>query len=285
MKILSFGEVLWDVFPDGEHIGGAPLNFAAHLSKMGEEAYILTSVGDDDLGEKTVDIINDFKVKTDYISVSKVLETGKCIVTLDRYKIPKYNLLNNVAYDEIITENIPDVFDVLYFGTLALRNEYNINSLKKLLDNNDFKEVFVDVNIRPPYYTEETVKFAIKNATILKISDEELPIICNILNIDNNDDFVKNLCEKYLNLKLIIITKGGNGSYCYDCKNDRGYTAEIIKTSVDSTVGAGDSFSAAFLHKFINGYNIKSCLDFAAKISAFVVSKTEAIPEYNLKDF
>lgn len=285
MKILSFGEVLWDVFPDGEYIGGAALNFASHLAKMGEEVYISTSVGDDKLGEKTVDIIKKFGVKSNHISVSKTLETGKCLVTLDSNKIPRYNLLNNVAYDEIFCENIPDNFDVLYFGTLALRNEFNRYSLKELLLSHSFSEIFVDVNIRPPFYSKEVVEFAVNNATILKISDEELPLICEILRMENDENFVKRLYEKYCNLKLVIITCGANGSYCFDVKNNVIYNAKIIKVSVASTVGAGDSFSAAFLHKFLNKNDIQSCLDFASKISAFVVSKTEAIPDYNPLDF
>lgn len=281
MKILSFGEVLWDVFESGEFIGGAPLNFAAHLAKMGENAYILTSVGKDALGTKTIEKINDFGVKTDYLSVVNTLETGKCLVTLDNNKIPQYNLLNNVAYDKILSENIPDDFNVLYFGTLALRNEFNRSALNKLLDSHCFKEVFVDVNIRPPFFSNDTVEFAVKNATILKISDEELPIISRLLSINCENDFAKNLCEKYRNLKLVIVTRGENGSYCFDADQNREYTAESVKVSVASTVGAGDSFSAAFLHKFLSGYDIGHCLNFASKVAAFVVSETEAIPDYN----
>ncbi len=285
MKILSFGEVLWDVFFDGEFIGGAPLNFAAHLAKMGEDTYILTSVGNDDLGDRTTKKIEDFGVKTNFITVSKTLETGKCLVTLDSNKIPKYNLLNNVAYDQIKTENIPNDFDYLYFGTLALRSGFNRDSLKEFLLWHNFKDVFVDVNIRPPFYSDESVEFAVKNATILKVSDEELPVISNVLGIDNSNEFAKKLCEKYCNLKLVIITRGGSGSYCFDVKNNREHTAECVKVKVASTVGAGDSFSAAFLHKYLSGCDTQNCLDFASKISAFVVSKTEAIPEYKIEDF
>lgn len=285
MKILSFGEVLWDVFDSGAFIGGAPLNFAAHLAKMGENTYILTSVGNDDLGAKTTQKIKEFGVKTDYISVSKMLETGKCVVSLDSNKIPKYNLLNNVAYDEILCDKIPNDFDVLYFGTLALRNDFNKISLKNLIASHCFKEVFVDVNIRPPFYSKESVEFAVNNATILKISDEELPIISEILGIAYGDDFIKNLCTKYNNLKFIIITRGDKGSYCFDIDNNTKFTAKSVKVEVASTVGAGDSFSATFLQKYLSGNDIQNCLDFASKISAFVVSKTEAIPEYNPQQF
>lgn len=285
MKTLAFGEVLWDVFPNGEFIGGAPLNFAAHLSKMGEETYVLTSVGNDDLGTKTLKIIDDFDVKTDYISVLEGFETGKCLVTLNDNKVPQYNLLDNVAYDEIWVENIPDDFDVLYFGTLALRNDFNRNSLNKLLENNSFKEIFVDVNIRPPFYSKETVEFAVSNATILKISDEELPKIADVLGLCFEADFAKRLCERYENLKLVIITLGSKGSYCYEKSNNSEHSAGCVETIVASTVGAGDSFSAAFLHKYLYGDDIQTCLNFASKISGFVVSKTEAIPNYNVENF
>ena len=288
MKILSFGEVLWDVFSNCEFIGGAPLNFAAHLAKMGEDVYILTSVGNDKLGSKTLKEINSFKVNCDYINVSKKLETGKCLVSLDSNKIPHYNLLNNVAYNEILCENIPDNFDVLYFGTLALRSEFNLKSVKKLIEINDFKEIFVDINIRPPFFTNDTINFALNNATIIKISAEELSYVtcaCNV-NFDGDyEKFTKLLADKFNNLKLVIITLGDQGAVCLDVNNNIFYKTACVKVDVVSTVGAGDSFSAGFVFKYLSGCEIEKCIRFAAKISAFVVSSSETVPNYNPVDF
>lgn len=284
MKILSFGEVLWDVYPDKEFIGGAPLNFAAHLAKHGEKVWMLTAVGSDNLGNKAVEIIENFNVNTNLISENSTKETGKCLVTLDKNSIPEYNLLQDVAYDYINCENIENSYDILYFGTLALRGKRNQENLNLLLKRNNFKEVFVDVNIRAPFYSNDTILFALKNATILKISDEELPVILKtlVLNADETaENSAKEIARKFGNLKLIIVTKGSKGAICLDCKTGEIFTCKAGESKAVSTVGAGDSFSAAFLHKYINEFDIDTCLKYATKIADFVVSRYEAVPEYD----
>ena len=283
MKVLAFGEVLWDVFPDDKYIGGAPFNFAAHLAKYGEDVFLLSSVGNDSLGKETLSVINDFSVNSEFVAVSDK-PTGRCVVTLDEKKVPSYDLKSDVAYDYIECYNLPNNFDVLYFGTLALRSEYNYNSLSSLLNANTFKEIFCDVNIRAPYYNINSVELCLKNATIIKISDEEMSVVAKLISFDgelNYKNFAKYLRERYSNLKLIIITLGENGSYCLDCKNNTEHSAVAIKVEVASTVGAGDSFSAAFLHKYLCFCNLDECINFASKVAAFVVSKIGAVPNYN----
>lgn len=287
MKVLSFGEVLWDVYPNSEHLGGAPLNFSAHFKKCGGNSWIITAVGDDVLGRKTVSEIKNLGVNTEYITIAEQ-ETGKCIVTLDEKQIPTYNLLNDVAYDYI---QFPDTknesFDVLYFGTLALRNENNKNVLNKILCENNFKEVFVDINIRPPYFSDEVIRYALKNATIIKISDEELPTIIKALKRNESSavECGQILGEEFSNLKMVIITKGAEGSLAYECKSKSFFECEAQKVNVASTVGAGDSFSASFLAKYTETNDIEKALAFATKVSGYVVSCMDAIPEYDMKIF
>ncbi len=286
MKVLSFGEVLWDVYPSAQYLGGAPLNFAAHFKICGGESYINTAVGDDDLGKETVSQINKLGINTSYISFSEK-ETGKCIVTLNEKQIPSYNLLDNVAYDYIKKPTFTEAFfDVLYFGTLALRNENNRNVLKSIISEKYFSNIFVDLNIRAPYYSVDTINFACKNSTIIKISDEELPLVMNILDEKENslNECAKILKKRFKNLRIIIITKGADGSLVYDCQINKFFTHEAKKVKVASTVGAGDSFSAAFLVKYLETNNIKKSLEFATKISAYVVSCIDAVPKYNPKD-
>ena len=287
MKVLAFGEVLWDVYTNSAHLGGASMNFAAHFKKCGGDAWIVTAVGNDQLGEKAVGEIEKLGINTDFISTVKQ-ETGKCLVNLDDNQIPSYDLLDDVAYDYIQKPDANDeVFDVLYFGTLALRNENNRTVLKQILSENSFGDIFVDMNIRAPYYSEDVVKFACENASIIKISDEELPVVMNLLGKVEQSvkDCSKNIHQEFANLKMIIITRGGKGSFVYDCIHNECYECDSQKVEVISTVGAGDSFSAAFLTKYIKTNNIKQALEFATKISGFVVSRKDAIPEYELKDF
>ena len=280
MNILCFGEILWDVYPDKAVIGGAALNFAGHFAKHGGDAYMLSSVGEDELGRDAIKVTENLGIKTKYISLLSE-QTGKCLVTLDSKGVPSYNLLDNVAYDFIGSE-VEDNFDAIYFGTLALRNEYNRNSLTKLLSNNNFKEIFCDVNIRAPFYSAETVTLCAKTATVIKISDEELPVVTGILLGEELEykSAAREIAEKYQNLKVIIITLGPKGAYVLDTQKEKTFEMAAPKTEVLSTVGAGDSFSAAFMYKYMLLEGIEKSLENAIKVSSFVVSCLDAVPDY-----
>ena len=281
MNLLSFGEIVWDVYPDKKCLGGAPLNFAAHFSKLGGKAYILSAIGNDEFKTETLKKLEAWGVCKDYLCISDNYPTGVCNVTLNENAIPQYDLKQNVAYDLISCDNIKADFDVLYFGSMALRSEFNLNSLNKLLERKKFKEIFVDINIRPPFYCKQTVEFCFKNATILKISDEELHIVNFLLSINENDieKTAKEIFKRFPQLKLVIITKGSKGSVCYDTLADKFYNCKAKKAKVVSTVGAGDSFSAAFLFKYLSGESIDNCLEFASDLSAYVCSNIGAVPE------
>ena len=283
MKILSFGEVLWDVYTDKKFIGGAPLNFSAHLAKHGKEVAMLTSVGNDALSDETLKVIKDFSIDTRFITKIKELQTGKCQVTLDEKGIPTYDLLKNVAYDKIKTDFDVTDFGVLYFGTLALREKYNRKTLTDLINKNSFKEIFVDVNIRPPFYDDEVIDFACRNATIIKISSEELPIILKSIKLESKDlrENAREIADKFANLKLVIITCGSEGAIVFDCAEKEFYSQAAGKEKPVSTVGAGDSFSAGFLYKHMNDCEISECLSYATKLADFVVSRYDAVPDYD----
>ena len=288
MKVLSFGEILWDIYPDKKFIGGAPFNFAAHLAKHGEEIYMLSCLGKDGLGEEALLYLKEFGILTDFLSWSSVKQTGQCLVTLDENAIPSYDLKRDVAYDYIDCKNVKGDFDVLYFGTLALRSNHNLESLSKLIKSQNFKEIFVDVNIRAPFYSYDSLNFCMNNATILKISVEELLIVAKLLSINAKNgykDFAEQIRERYSNINIIVVTLGADGAYCYDCKQDKAYSCESQKVEEASTVGAGDSFSAAFLYQYSRKKDIQFSLDYASKIAGYVVSKYEAVPDYNINDF
>ena len=155
------------------------------------------------------------------------------------------------------------------------------------MKNNSFGEVLVDINIRPPYFCDDVIKFAFNNATVVKISDEELSVITKASYNEEASDCettAKKLKEVYKNLKLIVITMGEKGSYSYDCVSKKGYICSATKTDVVSTVGAGDSFIAAFMSQYLKGQSIEKCLQYGSKVSAFVVSQMGAVPDYEAED-
>ena len=281
MKVLSFGEILWDAYPTERHIGGAPLNFAAHFVKAGGEAYMLSAVGADEPGESALSFLAEQGIRTDYVSVLRGKRTGECRVTLDGRGIPRYDLLLDVAYDEIPKPDLRGIdFDAFYFGSLALRSEKNRETVAEVLKSRVFPEVFVDINIRPPFVSADAIRFACRSATILKISEEEMPTVTKLLFGWERDEAesAKTVADTFGNLNVILITKGENGSVAYDCTTGRAVFCEAVQVKAVSTVGAGDSFSATFLYGYLSGKPIEDCLRSASRVSAYVCSQAQAIP-------
>ncbi len=286
MKLLAFGEVLFDVYPDKACIGGALFNLAAHFSLLGGEAFLMSAVGKDDLGKKAIEESKSMGINTKYISTLSDKETGKCIVSLDEKFVPSYDLKRDVAYDYITFDSIDEEFDVFSFGTLALREKNNIETVKKIIKSKKCRKIYTDLNIRAPFYSKESVMLCLENSNIVKISDEELSVVCELVfgEVYEVDEAFLHLKEKFSNLEIIIITAGDKGAYCYDVFGEKKFFCESQKVEVVSTVGAGDSFGAAFLFKYFSGSDIKSCMEYASKISGFVVSNKGAVPD-NMKEF
>ena len=238
MKLLVYGEVLFDIYPDIDYIGGAPFNFSAHTSREGIDSWLLTAVGKDDLGNQALEIIESHNVNTKFV-LKNQKRTGMVTVTLDENKVPSYNVHTDTAYDnielndELITELSKEKFDCLYFGTLIQRNYVSANSLKKLNNSLHFKDVFCDLNLRKDCYDSESIKLCLEKATILKISDEEEPVMreLGLYSADNRglEGIACAISEKYLNVRIIIITLGAKGAYAYDCINKVSYFCDPVE--------------------------------------------------------
>ena len=170
---------------------------------------MLSCLGKDGLGEEALLCLKECGVLTDFVSQSTAKQTGQCLVTLDENAVPSYDLKRDVAYDYIDCKNVKGDFDVLYFGTLALRSNHNLESLSKLIKSQNFKEIFVDVNIRAPFYSYDSLNFCMNNATILKISVEELLTVAKLLSINAKNgykDFAEQIRERYSNINIIVVT-------------------------------------------------------------------------------
>lgn len=282
IRILSFGEVLFDVLGENASLGGAPLNFCSHAVRAGAQATMLTSVGKDAYGELALGLMKHHGIDTAYCAELEHKGTGRCIVTLDDQGVPSYNLLENVAYDYIAVPALTEGYDVLYFGTLSLRSEYNRKTLLSLLEKGVAKDVFVDMNIRLPFSTKEAIALGLQHATLLKISDEELSVVAAAAMGEGEhsaEELIGHIKEHYPNIKLLILTCGGDGSVAYDLRTGEKICCDAVKTEVVSTVGAGDSFCATFIVDYLQGVPTMQALQHASKVSAFVVSREGAIPE------
>lgn len=280
MKLISFGEIIWDVYPDGATLGGAPLNFAMHSVMRGAEVLMLSAVGDDELGKRALDMIGAAGVNTSAIQVIDGMDTGKCTVTLNDAGVPSYRIDEASAYDKI---GVPSFslsgYNALSFGTLSLRDDYNRKTLELLMKAESFDEIFTDLNVRMPFCSAEAIRFCLSHATAVKISDEELGAVVGLLSLPASDEAgaVKEIFKLYGQISLIIITRGGDGAACYERAGALTECAAYPATVI-STVGAGDSFGASFLCEYMESGNVEKALRLAAMVSAYVVSHKEAVP-------
>ena len=283
MNILSFGEIVWDVYPDAAYIGGAPLNFAAHLTRHGDDVWLASAVGRDEWGDRSLESLQRFGIRTDFVTRGSA-PTGLCRVTLDAAGVPTFNLAAASAYDDIDISRVTGSFDLLYFGTLALRREPNRAALSRLLTSGHFRQTMVDLNLRPPFISDEPVRFALTHATILKLSDEDYRLMAPLLGADPAADapnMVRFLAEQYENLTCVIVTLGAAGAYGWDRARNKTAFCDPAPVPVCSTVGAGDGFAAGFAHAYLTGAPLRDAMAHAAKIAGLVVSHPEAVPEYD----
>ena len=286
-KILSFGEIIWDVYENESLIGGAPLNFAAHAKRCGGESFLISAVGDDSLGKNAVSIIKDLNIDNRFVKTNE-FATGKCEVSLNEDGIPSYKVLENTAFDNIALSDadIAEIkelnFDALYFGTLIQRNPTSKSALEKLCNLCTFREIICDINLRQNCYDKASAKFCLENATILKISDEEEPILRDLRLYsvaDTSYEKIGNaITSAFPNIKILIITLGEKGSFVFEQQTQSGFLCPGEKVKVASTVGAGDSYIAAWCASYLSGESILTATKKATKLSAYVVSHKDAIP-------
>lgn len=291
MNILVFGDILWDIFPEnlgGRKIGGAAFNFAAHISRLGANTSFVTAVGNDELGAEALEKIRYYGISTDYVSVHDDFSTGACHVCVDKNGIPSYKLAEGVAFDHIFTNGAEKTvaekyYDVLYIGTFPQRNEVSAQAADILLQNSaeNYKEVFCDINFRGNFYNRPMVEKCLNKCSILKVSREEKDKFeeLGICLCGDEEKMASFLAEKY-DIKLVIVTLNKDGAFVYNKETDSCLYSHKPCSKVVSTVGAGDSFSAAFVYNYIKKQPLEVCLREAVVLSSLVVSYTEAIPEY-----
>ncbi len=283
---MAIGEIIFDIFNGEAEIGGAPLNFCAHCALLGAESALISATGNDDLSEIAINKLSDFGVDTSLVCKNEY-PTGKCIVTVNN-GIPDYDVIRPSAYDkinldeEIISKIKKYNADVFAFGTLIQRDELSREAVRKILSECDFSHVFCDVNLRSGCYDVDSCRLCLERADILKVSEEEEPILSafGLYHKGKTEkETLSNICKKYKNIKLVLFTKGENGSLIYDSENNAFYEIPCVEADVVSTVGAGDSYSAAFLCEYFkSGDLIKSGIE-GARLSSYVVSHREAVPQ------
>ena len=281
--VVGMGEALWDCLPEGKKIGGAPANFAYHVSQFGFDSRVVSAVGNDDLGDEILKVFKEKQLKHQLQTVN--YPTGTVQVTLDDNGIPCYDIKEGVAWD-----NIPFTDDLkrlalstraVCFGSLAQRNEVSRTSINRFLDtmpDGEGQLKIFDINLRQGFFTKDIIRDSCQRCNVLKINDEELVAISRLFGYPGIDlqDKCWILLAKY-NLKMLILTCGTNGSYVFT----PGVVSfqETPKVPVADTVGAGDSFTATFTAALLKGKSVPEAHKLAVEVSAYVCTQSGAMPE------
>ena len=276
--IVGIGEILWDMLPSGKALGGAPANFAYHAMRLGEEGWAVSAVGDDALGREIPDIVASKKLNS-LIALSDK-PTGTVEVELDARGVPTYNIMEDVAWDNIPytpeMEELAKKADAVCFGSLVQRMSSRDSVLRFVRAMRPEALKVFDINLRQHYYDREILEESLKLADILKINDEEIRIVAGMLGLGDDDAAAcRSLIADY-GLKLVILTRGAQGSEVVTA--DEVIPQAVGHVDVVDTVGAGDAFTAAFVVAYLRGDPLTDAQRLATETASYVCSRKGAMP-------
>lgn len=287
--IVGLGEALWDCLPEGRKIGGAPANFAFHASQFGNEAWVVSAIGNDELADETLEALSKNGLRLEMPRVD--FPTGMVNVVLDEEGVATYDIKENAAWDNIPytpqIEALASRCKAVCFGSLSQRSEVSRQTVYRFLDAvpAGCLRVF-DINLRQNFYSKNVICESLRRCDILKINDEELVEISRMFGYPGLD--LENKCWLILgkyNLRMLILTCGANGSYVFS--EGRISFVETPKVTVADTVGAGDSFTGSFIAALLKGLTVPEAHRRAVEVSAYVCTQNGAMPTLpeRLKDF
>lgn len=279
--IVGIGEILFDLLPQGSQLGGAPANFAYHVSRLGGEGYAVSAIGRDELGERVKSILAEKQLDAIIPEINK--PTGIVEVTLNERGVPSYNIIQDVAWDNVpYTDEMKALAarsTAVCFGTLAQRNALTRETVLSFMKDMPADSLKVyDINLRQNYYSKEIIEESLQLSDILKINDEEIVTVSELLGLGNDPVEACRALLRAYGLKLVILTKGKDGSDVIT--EDEVLSSTPPDVPIADTVGAGDAFTAAFINSYLRGNTLAECQRLATEISTFVCTKSGAMPDY-----
>lgn len=276
--IVGIGEILWDMLPSGKALGGAPANFAYHATRLGEEGWAVSAVGEDVLGNEILALVEEKGLKSILARVPQ--PTGTVEVTLSGAGVPTYNIMEDVAWDNIpCTEEMAALAhraDAVCFGSLVQRLGSRASVLAFLKAAEGALKVF-DINLRQHYYSKEVIAASLELADILKINDEEIRIVADMFGLGEDDTEACRALIREYGLRLVILTRGAQGSEVITLEER--LPEPVCQAEVVDTVGAGDSFTAAFVVAYLRGDSLAEAQRLASQTAAYVCAHKGAMPE------
>lgn len=283
--ILSLGEVLWDLFPEGDRFGGAPGNFACHAAIQGADVTMLSAVGDDQHGRDGIEILSAYGIDVSLMQIIAETPTGTVGVEVDdagkpTFMIHQGSAWDNLTWNDAIASRIATV-DAIYFGTLGQRDPVSRATIRQAVETAALAGIsrVLDINLRAPFFDAEMIRNSVQLASILKLSDDELVEVCSACSISKTDQpegYLRGLL-KFGNLDIVVLTCGKDGAVLVT--NDGAISHNGITTNVIDTVGAGDAFTAAFLVGELRGDPHDQNLRKSCEVAAATCAHSGALPE------
>ncbi len=283
-NILSVGEILFDIYPDTRHLGGAPFNFSYHMYQLRNEVAFISRIGDDENGKEILRLLKERDFPLAFIQIDKDHPTGNVMVELDEKAVPRFTITANVAYDFIEydggVQKLLDDVDMIYFGTLAQRCPVSQKTIHKILNNRlPTTKIFYDINLRQNFYSETIIRESLQQSDIVKLNDYEFKILKELLNLAHPEVEAANSILKEFGLSALCITKGEKGIVLYteDEKLDLKLSASYQKNSID-TVGAGDAFAAILVFGMLKKWDFSTTLKRATDFAGDICEISGALP-------
>lgn len=279
--VLGMGEIVWDCLPEGRKLGGAPVNFAYCADRMGADSYPVSAVGDDPLGVETLEACRSLGLKTSGIATVP-FPTGRVLVRLDSSGIPEYDILENVAWDtlEAVSEvlELASRADAFCWGSLAQRSPHSREAIRRVLESlpSECLKVF-DINLRQNYYSKEIIEVSLRFADILKLNEDEFSVLSDMFGFDRSQpsEAIPALAGEF-GIRLVILTCGASFSEVFSSEGRLSHLPTPA-VKVADTIGAGDSFTAAFVMSMLRGKSIAQAHATAVRVAAYVCTVPGAI--------
>ena len=282
-RILGIGELLWDMLPEGPQLGGAPANYGVMAARLGNDAAILSRIGQDSLGNQALKVLQPFPVDCTHLQTDSEQPTGRVSVSLEEGQ-PSYTIHQPVAWDFLaLTEDWlreAGRADAVCFGSLAQRSEHSRNTIHALVRATRPQCVRIfDVNLRAPFYTAAIVRDSLQLASVMKMNDAEVPLVLGLLGLEKSGSLRQGaelLLTEFPDLQLVAITCGGSGSLLVS--RTEWHQHPGIPIRVADTIGAGDAFTAAMTHYLLRGASLPVLNDAGNRWGSFVASNAGAMP-------
>ena len=284
-RVLGIGELLWDLFPDGPRLGGAPFNVVASMRRLSHPAAFVTAVGDDELGRSAVAAVDELGVDTTFISVAPDLPTGTVAVTPDPVEGHRFTIGSPAAYesigdaDTLVTRLLDLVPEALVYGTLAQRSPAVRELTHRVATEIRPVNRLYDVNLRDGSWTGDLVLDLLRDATVVKLNGDEAVVLAGLLGSAATGRALATALAARYGIERLCITRGAAGATLLVGGDE--YVVEGIEVDVADTVGAGDAFAAGLLHGLLTDMPPDETLRFANRLGALVASRAGALPVWS----